>query len=270
MKFIKENNKQNSLLLFPNDDIQRIIENNIVKKKISNKKNLKNYSQIDNYNKMLNKTIKNNKSVITNVSLQKKMTWVKEENSIKLYKRKNNSNNNARRNLIEKNKSNICAQNYKYYKNNVQYYNKLSSSKNNLGYLKKSRAITTNNICEYSQISSSLCSASKKNKPNKTTEIIFGTKIDNTNINNYINKIKKENNSPIFIKLLKSKKIFSKNNTNRQYNLLNTRLEKRKDLNESKEKINSKLNCKKDLGNKRKEKKNNKSTLNILTKKCLK
>ena len=270
MKFIKENNNKNSFLLFPFDDIQRIIENNIVKKKISNKKNLKNYSQIDNYNKKLNKTIKNNKSVITNVSLQKKMTWVKEENSIKLYKRKNNSNNNTRRGLIEKNKSNIFVQNYKYYKNNVQFYNKLSSSKNNLRYLKKSRAITTNNICEYSQINSSLSSARKKNNPNNTTEIIFGTKFDNNNITKYINKIRKENNSPMFIKLLKEKKISSKNNTSRQYKLLNTRLEKRKDLNESKEKINSKVNCKKDLGNKRKEKKNNKSTLNILNKKCLK
>ena len=267
-KFIKGNNNKNSFLLFPIDDIQRIIENNIVKKKINNKKNLKNFSQNDNNNKMLNKTIKNNKSAITNISLQKKMTWAKEESSIKLYNRKNNSNKTTRRGLIEKNKSNIFPQNCKYYKNNLQYYDKLS--KNNLRYLKKSRAITTNNICEYSQISSSLCSASKKNKPNKTTEIIFGTKIDNTNINNYINKIKKENNSPIFIKLLKSKKIFSKNNTNRQYNLLNTRYEKIKNLNESKEKIDSKISFKKDLRNKRKEKKNNKSTLNILTKKCLK
>jgi hypothetical protein len=165
---------------------------------------------------------------------------------------------------------NICAQNYKYYKNNVQYYNKLRSSKNNLRYLKKSRAITTNNICEYSQINSSLSSARKKNNPNRTTEIIFGAKFDNNNITNYINKIRTENNSQMFIKLLKEKKLSSKNNTNRQYNLLNTRLEKRKDLNESKEKINSKLNCKKDLGNKRKEKKNNKSTLNIINKKCLK
>ena len=257
MKFIKENNNKNSFLLFPIDDIQRILENNIVKKKLSNKKNLKNYSQNDNYNKILNKTIKNNKSVITNISLQKKTTWVK-ENSIKLYKSKNNLNNITKRSLIEKNKANIFAQNYKYYKNNIHFYNKLISSKNNLRYLKKSRAITTNNICEYSQINSSLSSARKKNNPNKTTEIILGTKFDNNNITNYINKIKKESNSPMFFKLLKEKKLSSKNNTNRQINLLNTRLEKRKDLDESKEKINSK-NFKKDLGNKRKEKNNNNS-----------
>ena len=229
---------------------------------------MKNYSQNDNYNKILNKTIKNNKSVIAKISLQKKMTWVKEENSINLYKRKNNSNNNTRRGLIEKNKSNIFSQNCKYYKNNLQNYDKLN--KNNLRYLKKSRAITTNNICEYTKISSNLSSASKKNKPNKTTEILSGTKFDKININNYINRIKKKNNSPMLFKLCKNKKISSKDNINRQYNLLNTRLEKRKNLNESKEKIVSKINFKKDLGNKRKEKKNNKSTLNILKKKFLK
>ena len=264
LKLIKEINNKNSFLLLPIDDIQRILENNICKKKISNKKNLKNLSQNDNYNK----SIKNNKSVIANISLQKKMTWIKEESSIKLNKRKNNSNNIARRGLIEKNKSNIFAQNYKYYKNNIHYYDKLNSSKNNLRYLKKSRAITANNICEYSQISSNLSSASKKNKSNRTTEITFGNKFNNTNINNYINKIKKESNSPMFIKLIKNKKISSKNNINRQYNLLNTRLEKRKNFNESKEKINSKINLKKDLGYKKKENINNKSTLNILNKKC--
>lgn len=267
MKFIKESNSKNSFLLLPIDDIQRIIENNICKKKISNKKNLKNYSKNDNYNKLMNKTIKNNKSVINNISLQKKLTWIKEENSIKLYKRKNNSNNITRRGLIEKNKANIFAQNYKYYNNNVQYCDKFSSTKNNLRYLKKSRAITTNNICEYSQISSSLSSASKKNKVNKTTEMIFGNKFDKNNINNYINKLKKDNNSPMYIKLLKNKKISSKNNTNRQYNLMNTRLEKRKKINESKEKIDSKINLRISLGSKRNEKKNNKSTLNILNKK---
>lgn len=267
IKFIKENNNKNSFLLLPIDDIQKIIENNIYKKKISNKKNLKNYSPNDNYNKILNKTIKNNKSVITNINLQKKMTWIKEESSIKLYKRKNNSNNITRRDIIEKNKANIFSKNYKYYKKNIQDYNKLSSGKNNLRYLKKSRAITTNNIYEYSQISSSLSSASKKNKANQTTEIIFGTKFNKTNINNYINKIKKETNSPMFIKLLKNKKISSKTNTSRQYTLLNTRLEKRKkDMNESKEKINEKINLKKDLIYKKKEKKNSKSTLNILNK----
>ena len=72
----------------------------------------------------------------------------------------------------------------------------------------------------------------------------------------------------MFIKLIKNKKISSKNNINRQYNLLNTRLEKRKNFNESKEKINSKINLKKDLGYKKKENINNKSTLNILNKKC--
>ena len=71
----------------------------------------------------------------------------------------------------------------------------------------------------------------------------------------------------MFIKLLKNKKISSKTNTSRQYTLLNTRLEKRKkDMNESKEKINEKINLKKDLIYTKKDKKNSKSTLSILNK----
>ena len=247
LKLTKENNiYKNNYIYLPIDDIQKIIETNVNKQRLkSSNKNIRN----DYYNKIANKKIINHKKYI-NSSMQKKLTWVKKDNSMTLNNIKNNSNNITQRHLNKRSKTNLYFSNYIYSKNkkanvdNKKYKKKLNN-------FRKIKANTiNNNIEEYSQINSTINSAKKtnNNKTNhKTSEKIFKKKLYKNIINNI--ELDIEEKTPVYFKI-KNNKINLKNNSERKNNLnnyMNIRLGKvqviknNKKINISKNEVNSNL-----------------------------
>ena len=228
MKILKDNNvNKNSFLFLPIDDIQKIIENNITKNKKYSKKITKNTS-VEYYNKTLNKTSKNNNKSVINTSLKKKLTWIKNENSVKVNERKNNSNNITRRDFGEKN---ILISNYIKSNINKKSSDILNKSKNKLNYMKKNISIN-NNIKEYSQYNSTL--SSERKICNNTNERIYKKKIYDNFKNNIDIDLEEQNH--MYIKLIKKKGTTMTTNSNKQYNLMNNRIGKKKNFNSYKEK----------------------------------
>ena len=247
LKLTKENNiYKNNYIYLPIDDIQKIIETNVNKQRLKScNKNIRN----DYYNKIANKKIINHKKYI-NSSMQKKLTWVKKDNSMTLNNIKNNSNNITQRHLNKRSKTNLYFSNYIYSKNkkanvdNKKYKKKLNN-------FRKIKANTiNNNIEEYSQINSTINSAKKtnNNKTNhKTSEKIFKKKLYKNIINNI--ELDIEEKTPVYFKI-KNNKINLKNNSERKNNLnnyMNIRLGKvqviknNKKINISKNEVNSNL-----------------------------
>ena len=247
LKLTKENNiYKNNYIYLPIDDIQKIIETNVNKQRLKScNKNIRN----DYYNKIANKKIINHKKYI-NSSMQKKLTWVKKDNSMTLNNIKNNSNNITQRHLNKRSKTNLYFSNYIYSKNkkanvdNKKYKKKLNN-------FRKIKANTiNNNIEEYSQINSTINSAKKtnNNKTNhKTSEKIFKKKLYKNIIYNI--ELDIEEKTPVYFKI-KNNKINLKNNSERKNNLnnyMNIRLGKvqviknNKKINISKNEVNSNL-----------------------------
>ena len=263
-KLIKDNtiNKNNCLYL-PIDDIQKIIETNVNKQRFYTLKNIKKKNNESN-NKIFNKTIKDIKSN-NRISLNKKLTWIKKENSILLYQRKNNSNNIIRKSLIEKNRINtfLPSSSIKAKKKFINYDN--YQKKEQLDYSKKFRTTTINNIRNYSQTNSSLNSAKKK--MNKTNQIIDKHKLFKDLRNDIW--LDNEEKSPLYIKLLKNKKV-NINKTDRKYKLINIKYGNKKMIKDYKSIITLKNTMNSNIGSKCVDKKIiNKSTSNILNSKLI-
>ena len=266
-KLTKENNIfKNNYIYLPIDDIQKIIETNVNKHRLkSSNKNIRN----DYYNKIANKKLINHKKYINNSSMQKKLTWVKKDNSVTLNNIKNNSNNITQRHLNKRSKTNLYFSNYIFSKNkktnieNNRYKKKLNN-------FRKIKAKTiNNNIEEYSQINSTINSAKKNNnhKTNhKTCEKIFKKKLYKNIINNI--ELDIEEKTPVYFKI-KNNKFNIKNNSERKNNLnnyMNIRLGKIQAIKNNKKIIISKNEVNSNLYSDNKNKNIN-STSNILNNK---
>lgn len=266
-KLTKENNIfKNNYIYLPIDDIQKIIETNINKHRLkSSNKNIRN----DYYNKMANKKLINHKKFINNSSMQKKLTWVKKDNSVTLNNIKNNSNNITQRHLNKRSKTNLYFSNYIFSKNkktnieNNRYKKKLNN------FIKLKSKTINNNIEEYSQINSTINSGKKNNnhKTNhKTSEKIFKKKLYKNIINNI--ELDIEEKTPVYFKI-KNNKFNIKNNSERKNNLnnyMNIRLGKIQAIKNNKKIIISKNEVNSNLYSDNKNKNIN-STSNILNNK---
>ena len=248
-KLIKENNTNKSNFVYLSIyDIQKMIETNVYKQKLSGLKNIQNINK-ELYNKFFNKII--NKKNHNRSTLQKNLTWVKKENSLNLCKKKNNSNNIIIKRLNENNKlkgfsikTKNKITNYEKYKNNDKsnYLQKVKSYKSKI-----------NNIGDYSNSSSTINSAKKLNHKSFKNNIW----IDN------------EPKTPFYIKLSKNIKgsgLNIKNYTDRKFTLVNRKYRKNNVLKDNKDKKQLKNITNYIIRNKCNDK-NNKSTSNILTNK---
>jgi len=253
IKYTKENNiNKNNFYYFPIDEIQKIIDTNANRKKSKISKNIKNIN--DEYNKIINKNIINKNYV------QKKIEWIKKENSLILFERKNNSNNLVRKAIIESNRIKKIPS---YYKNknrktNFEKY-KVKNKINNVNDIRKKRSTTVNNFRDSSKINTTINSAKKIG--NNTSELIFKNQYYKNIRKNFESKEKNQ----IYIKLIKNRKTNIKDYSERKISLNNIKLGKNihKDIKETKNSKNNSNN----LISKRKyknKKSNNKSTSNIL------
>ena len=254
-KIIKENIiKKNNLLYIPIDDIQKILEAKENKLKgFTLKKNRKN----NICNKMMNKTLKNKNNFNNDKNIfQKNVTWIKKDNLKISSKRKSNSNNISSKGKIDKSKEKDIK-----LKNKKSDYSKYKTKDKLNIYKKAIKTSNNNNICDYSKKNSTINSEKKTNNK-KENEFIFNNKLfKDIKKNIWTNN---EEKNPLYIKLLKSRKINISNNSHRRLTFNGTNFINRKAIKDYKVTKSLKNTLHSSIGNNYENNKINKSTSNIL------